>query len=363
MAAIGGKSFGGIAPSTHPRNLDDNAAQVNHNLKTTAPDFRPMKQDVVVAESAVENPKTIYRFYRDSSGGYNDDLTEGWITKSGVVDFVKGPLDDDTSERTYYTQDSGAPRVVDANGVDRRLGVPAPTTAPTVTVTPADVYTEERRANDIEWNLLGGMEGKVRAFVTSKVTWTGATNIYALTQRTAANGFNPENPPEVVFGIEGNGSTINDPDVYGWALDPKLEGFWTGTYYCIPVHAYGYFADFSEVDSEDFEASMSEFYNPRTSEQLFTPAQIADLKAALDEYFDSNDSFMSVQRGLLNTAVTSFNNTMLNTAKTARADAVDEFYKSTKVSTAINNALDAAAQSLYNLAYGIYSTPVQEFGA
>lgn len=362
MAVLGGKTFGGVSPATPARNLDDGAAQDHHNLDTRFEDFRPVATDVQVASVSVSDPKTLYRFYRTSDGSFNSDLTTGWIARAADVDFVKGPLNDDTTERTYYTQESGAPRVVDVTGADRPMGIEAPTAPVTVTVTKADVYTEEDRANDIEWNLLGGMEGQIRNLVTAQVKWTGATEIYSLTQRTLANGFDPENPPEVVFGISGNGTELDDPDVFAWALDPQMQGFWLGTYFCVPVHAYGYFSDFSDVGS-DFETAMALFYNPKTEEQLLTNAQIADLRAELEDRFNADDDYMRVQRATLNASVKAFNDLMLNATRTAREGAVDAFYTSSKVTTTIDSAKDAVAQALYNLAQGIYSTPAPEFGA
>ena len=143
MSAITIPSVGGIRPSTLPRALVPNDGQTANNILARTSEFRPLQNDLVVrVDSGIDNPKTLYRTARDANGNFTSDMTVNWRADAKDVNYVKGQVNDDKTERTYYTQGDGlaAPRVfsvaeVNPNGgfkvgIDKLLGVPAPATAP-----------------------------------------------------------------------------------------------------------------------------------------------------------------------------------------------------------------------------------------
>ena len=143
MAVIKVSTFGGEMPSISPRALPDSAAQENRNLFTSINEFRPVKTDLTVAACSAST-KTLHRFARKSDGTFNSDVTTGWISSTVERSYVKGQIDDERSERTYFTIDDGSarPRLVDVNGSDRVLGVPRPV-QPTVTKNTTEEFTSE----------------------------------------------------------------------------------------------------------------------------------------------------------------------------------------------------------------------------
>lgn len=128
MPTIKVQNFLGEVPRLPARSLGDNAQKAN-NLLATAVEFRPLQADTQVATGTANSP-SLYRL--TSAPGT-------WLT-NGDVSYAKGQLNDDTTERTYVSYDGAAqpPRVIDNAGGDRQLGVPKPTTKPTVTANIVD---------------------------------------------------------------------------------------------------------------------------------------------------------------------------------------------------------------------------------
>ncbi len=147
MPAIKIENFGGELPSVSPRALPPNAAQENRNLYLATTEFRPLAQDAVSASTA-NGTRTLYRFSRDPSGTFNTNLTSGWITSTQERSYVKGQINDEKTERTYFTFDDGSarPRAIDNTGADRELGVYRPV-KPTCTINAVDEFTTEEANN------------------------------------------------------------------------------------------------------------------------------------------------------------------------------------------------------------------------
>jgi len=143
MASIKIENFGGEMPSTSARALPANASQENRNLYLATTEFRPLAQDVAVSTTS-NGTRTLYRFSRDASGNFNSDTTTGWITSTQERSYVKGQVNDERTERTYFTFDDGSarPRAIDVTGQDRLLGVPRPT-KPVVSANITDELTPE----------------------------------------------------------------------------------------------------------------------------------------------------------------------------------------------------------------------------
>lgn len=134
MAALVIKNFGGMAPSANPKTLNDPLGVLASNLNLRFGDFRPLPQAEVTGP-AMTPGQTLYRFQN-----------MGWfITNPNQASYVRGPIPNDTLERTYYTGD-GSPKVVDQTNDVRVLGVPQPASAPVASVIVNDEYAEEDEA-------------------------------------------------------------------------------------------------------------------------------------------------------------------------------------------------------------------------
>ena len=147
MAVIRIDNFAGEFPSASPRALGGNGAQANRNLLLTTNEFRPLAVAQAVA-SITNGTQTLHRFARDASGNFNADPSTGWISSTQRRSYVKGQINDERTERTYLTFDDGSarPRVIDATGQDRVLGVPRPN-KPTVTLNVTEEFTPEEASN------------------------------------------------------------------------------------------------------------------------------------------------------------------------------------------------------------------------
>jgi hypothetical protein len=131
MVTISFRTFTGIIQAANSELLPDNVAQSAINTKLIYGDLRPWKNPLDITtptKSGVK--KTIYRF-----GENENDEANYWFTWTTDVDIVRAPLDNDTTERTYYTGD-GYPKVTNySRGLtggtsypinSYRLGVPPP---------------------------------------------------------------------------------------------------------------------------------------------------------------------------------------------------------------------------------------------
>jgi len=142
-------SFGGEMPSVSPRALPPQAAQTNSNLFLATSEFRPLSEDFTVAAAPL-NTNSVYRFARTPAGDLNTNTATGWVTSTKVRNYVKGQINDERTERTYFTVGDGSEpmkAITAANPTTPRLvGVPAPM-KPTATVVVTDELTPDE-AND-----------------------------------------------------------------------------------------------------------------------------------------------------------------------------------------------------------------------
>lgn len=129
MASIVLRNFGGMAPSANSKSLPEAAATYVQNLDLRFGDFRPLAQPANMTTATA------------GASLYKMEGATGFITRPGTVNFVRGPIPNDPTERTYYTGD-GAPKVIDLTGEVRQLGVPQPAAAPTVQAIVNDEFSE-----------------------------------------------------------------------------------------------------------------------------------------------------------------------------------------------------------------------------
>lgn len=143
MAAIALSGFLGMIPSGNPLLIADAASVHCSNAFSRFGDLRPVSDDNEVSTVSDTDPKTLYRMSRQSDGSPYVGGAYGWITHSTVVNYVRGPVAGDNTERTYYTGD-GAPKVRTIDESIRPLGIPSPLYMPSVTVLAVDQMTPEQ---------------------------------------------------------------------------------------------------------------------------------------------------------------------------------------------------------------------------
>ncbi|MDF2861343.1 MAG: hypothetical protein K0S02_1615 [Achromobacter mucicolens] len=135
------KAFTGMLPRVEPHLLPAGASQDALNADLQRGSLVPFKEPVKVADLAKVGTKlAIYRFGRSI-----DDDARHWFHWLNDTDVARGAIPDDAQERTYFTEAGRPPRVTDSTMATTdnlmpsawyRLGIPAPTSRATVTVTP-----------------------------------------------------------------------------------------------------------------------------------------------------------------------------------------------------------------------------------
>ncbi len=130
MSKVSIRGFTGMRPVLAEELLPLGAATSAVNALLTGGDLKPINQATTVhALTAAAPVKTIYRFGQDLSSA-----TQYWFQSPNVAHFVKGPIDGDTEERTYYTGHLDYPAKTRA-GTDATATAPYPTTS-----TPMGLY-------------------------------------------------------------------------------------------------------------------------------------------------------------------------------------------------------------------------------
>ena len=133
MARIDLGPFKGEMPISDPRYLPLGYAQVARNVDLRRGRLEPLKAPLDLGIAVAGSTETIYLFNPEASGGF-------WFTFDTDVDVIRGPVDDDTNLRTYYTGD-GVPKFTTVGLAQsappyptnsRDLGLPVPAT-PTAT--------------------------------------------------------------------------------------------------------------------------------------------------------------------------------------------------------------------------------------
>ena len=145
------KNFAGLTPKYSDRALNSNAATVANNTQLYSGEVRGLRDPLNVADLSAE-PFTVQRAYRLYDGSVSiADATGTWIAFDDAdVNFVRGALKNDQFDRYYAAGGTQVPVVASATAWGAGtpiydLGVPAPTTAPTV-APPASGTVDETRA-------------------------------------------------------------------------------------------------------------------------------------------------------------------------------------------------------------------------
>lgn len=372
MPVIRLQNFGGELPSASARALPPNAARTSRNLLATSGEFRPLASDLATATAGVSNPKTLYRMSRGVGGAFNTIMATGWIANAAEVNYVKGQIDDDLTERTYYTFGDGSapPRATNVNSVDRLLGVPPPN-KPAATHNVVNEYTvdEDVKAridipieifNDIKASLSGTLYGDSPTPTPSVGAFGWLTHGTATTPAlpTTNNGEWAFMAP-MVAGAAG-GFVMAYPEQSNFLLATEFAGkqvvYGGNQFWAIPVHmqAIGY-----TINATTLGTSFKAILNPATGLQLIENANAdaaANNFAALYlpteiPHKNNIDAVNAAQRALaLSTTAT--------TNQTPLTDTIKAFYSKSDVAAEITAAIANFAKSVVASESSINTQPL-----
>lgn len=380
MAKIDLTVFGGLVPKASARALPGDAAQVAHDIESTTSEFRPVAADTqVVANSGVTNPLTLYRFQLKSDGSANDDFTTGWLVSALRKSYAKGQVNSDPTERTYVSTDDGSvpPHAIDNTGEDRVLGVPAPTTAPTITLNVADEFTTEERSGSIV-NILQYLKVSTSALISP--VWQGAdrpgTGTAGYADRDNIPGTDPAEGQQLrlfrlattggvqPYGAITNTYAVGGPDTFQWAFDAGLNSFfktaagsgwpaWAGTtndHLCIPLDAYGLLY---ELNGAGLTAALTNIEMPgMPGEPLMTPEQVTEAAALVADMFNQKYTDVTPKLNALRAQFTIAKTIVEGGTQGANVAAVTAFYTKADVIATINAGVANAAAAMYDAARG-----------
>jgi hypothetical protein len=136
-------NFAGVAPMLAPQMLAPNQAQIASNVHLWTGGIDAIYEPSLVTSVTKDGIKqSIYKFGQTSGSD-----AEWWMTWTTPVNVVRGMVFGDTEEKTYWTGD-GYPKASSSAMILQgaannypvahyKLGVPAPTTAPTATLATA----------------------------------------------------------------------------------------------------------------------------------------------------------------------------------------------------------------------------------
>ncbi len=299
-------NFGGRVPRVSPRALPDGAAQQYRNLLATSVELRPLAGDKTVA-AATPGAKTLYRLGRDAEGALRGGDTDGWLTDAADKNHVKGQLNDDATERTVVSWNDGsaAPRVIDAKGADRLLGVPAPASVG-VTANITDEFTRDEALTWVDDELVPAMAAALKASLTEGRVAAGApvAGAYSLFGKTQ----NPSKPWWLVWPVPIEQARAQKLD------GPEMGGYAQGSSWMIPIEVIPHWG---WVASETtLVGALRAIENPSTGEQVFTDTQLATLASGLAKLFDPNGDSIKAMRQELDRLAKEFDTTLAYTAVT-----------------------------------------------
>ena len=286
MTALKITQFGGQVPRVSPRALPADAAQRYENLLATSTELRPLAGDKTVA-AAAPGARTLYRLGRDAEGALRGGDTDGWLTDAADKNHVKGQLNDDATERTVVSWNDGsaAPRVIDAKGADRLLGVPAPASV-AVTANITDEFTRDEALAWVDETLIPALADKllaalVEARVADNKPVAGSYSLFGKAVR-------PDKPWLVEWGLDIEAARQQKLD------GPELGGRASGATWLVPFQLVPYWG--RVTDKTALENALRLIENPSTGQQAFTDPQLATLATGLAKLFDPDGPSIKARR-------------------------------------------------------------------
>jgi hypothetical protein len=174
------KTFNGIAPQVSPRLLQDTIGQTANDVDLDKGVLSPITDNSKITDLAGVGKTSIYKYTYSS--------TDYWLEWTNDVDVQPGPIADDALVRVYWSGD-GFPKMGTATEVAAagsgayprnyyRLGIPAPTAAPTLSVTGTDDGTQTQYSTAYVYTFVSayGEEGPPSP-VSSVVTKVDAQSV------------------------------------------------------------------------------------------------------------------------------------------------------------------------------------------
>lgn len=187
------RAFAGMMPRIEPELLPDTAATLATNARTLSGALQPWNQpQAVLTLPGLQTVRTIYRFGQSAVSD-----TQFWFQFTDDVDVVKGPIDGDTEERTYWTDGTYPKKTRAAIATSSapypssslRMGVPSPsftsppfqsvTFSPTASVsgTPSDPNSTASDSNYVVTYVSSWGEEGSPSLPTGTVTWRAGQTV------------------------------------------------------------------------------------------------------------------------------------------------------------------------------------------
>lgn len=318
MAVIRLGQFKGMAPDANPKTMSEDLGVFASATDTRFGDIRPLKQPVLHRAATVGS--TLYKF----------DTVDTFLIRSGSVDFVRGPIPTDTTERTYYTGD-GAPKVTDTSLAVRDLGVPAPTTPLTTEVCTTDELTTLEAA--------AAKSAAAQQFAT--IVKSGLTYPYEGVADVSGLVEMADYPWHLAFfapgTLEGGVFRFDNPD-HAIIADSSIYSLIAdGGMYCW-VHARGWQA----TPSVTLEQDLLGVKHPETGAALLSTEAAAALAENVRVYFRSNQTERGRIVEQLTPLVTEFLTTITDStsASQAREQLAEIFFATPPAQKVVDDAVD-----------------------
>jgi hypothetical protein len=337
MARLSVRTYGGMMPSANPKNMPEAAAVYAQNLDLRYGDFRPLPAPANIGAAAAGS--TLYKF---ETGG-------SFITRPGLVNFVRGQIPTDATERTYYTGD-GAPKVMTKDGAVRQLGVPSPAAAPLVEVNLTAQYSTDDSAKDqatkqseilaaikagYSWPFVGLTDADLARYIPNGDPAAKWSFSFKMPGVLAGGVFTPTNPAH---------ANLMD-DRLGFHLGPLGDG-----------NVYG----FSDMDvrgqkivfANNWEAALAAIADPSDksgAKKLLNADQIASMKATITDPIPGLD--VAYDQAI--TRLRDLKNQFIAVADTgspaaaANIGSVKAFYQKAATVSAINSTVTQAVSAIY----------------
>lgn len=388
MSKIDIHTFGGLVPKLSARATPADKAQVAHNLYQNVPEFCPLPADTTaVAVSGVNNPKTIFRFKRNSDGSLNTDFATAakWQISSIRKSWARGQVNNDLTDRHYVSFDDGsaAPRSIDATGSDRQLGVPQPATAPIVVVNTVAQYSTEDRTAAIAAMLDSLKNAANTAFL--QPVWKGKNSSDPSTYRPGGThagyadrdyvpGVDPQEAQQLrMFRVTSTGGadngTISNDYTGGsgqtWPFDGALGGIWvpstsswpgfitwpgsTYDHWALPFHAYGLTYDLASSSASTYLTAM-EKPGGAPGEKLLTSGQVTAAVAAAQAVVDAEATAAGPKLDALYAKVQEAKVLMNSGTAASLVTSVSAYYASTAITTLFAAEIATFAEAAWNQA-------------
>ena len=193
MAYFKRDRFSGIAPGVAPRLLADQFGQIAENIDFESGRLVATKMSTDEFTLAKSTQRSIYKYEYGSGSSV-------WLQWDKEVDVVPGPIPGDSTDRLYFTGDD-YPRIGWASTIvsgasypnnSYRLGVPAPSIAPTVSIsgTADDTLTPNDVSYVYTYVTADGREGPPSAPSTVEAMVDGQTATITMPTEVFASGHN-----------------------------------------------------------------------------------------------------------------------------------------------------------------------------